>query len=58
MPGPGGIVIPHTHEIMINENINDISQLNTMTSVSQGHSHEIRNGVLIEVLKHTHIISI
>ena len=51
--GPDGIP-PHVHTVHINENITDISQLNAMTSVVQGHNHTIRAGVVCEVLGHSH----
>jgi hypothetical protein len=46
----------HTHEIVINESIVAISQINQMTSISQGHSHEVVNGVIFTILSHTHTI--
>jgi hypothetical protein len=50
-------ILPHTHTIHINENIISISQINQTTSVSQGHSHSIVNGVIQESgLAHTHTI--
>ncbi len=55
VPGPGGI-LPHTHNIVVNENVISLVQLNQTTSVSQGHNHPIINGVVQEVLGHTHTI--
>lgn len=57
VPGPGGIA-PHTHNIVINENIVAVSQINETTSVNSGHNHPIINGVVQEVLGHTHTIVI
>lgn len=37
---------PHTHEIVINESVTNINQINQITSVSAGHSHVVRNGVI------------
>lgn len=47
---------PHTHEIVINEKILSITQINQTTAVSQGHSHPIVDGEVMEVLGHTHNI--
>jgi len=47
---------PHTHTIQTNENVSAVSQINQTTGVSQGHSHPIVNGVISEVLGHTHQI--
>lgn len=55
VPGPGGIV-PHIHNIVINEGIVSLVQLNQTTSVAQGHNHEVRNGVIQEAVGHTHNI--
>jgi hypothetical protein len=49
---------PHIHEIVINENIVASSQINETTSTVAGHSHPIINGVVLEVLGHTHDIII
>lgn len=56
MAGPGGTTIPHTHDIVINEGVVALSQVNQTTSVSEGHNHEIRDGVVQEELGHTHTI--
>jgi hypothetical protein len=53
--GPGGI-LPHTHTIVINENVITLVQINQTTGVSQGHNHPIINGAVQEVLGHTHSI--
>ncbi len=47
---------PHTHEIVISEKITSVNQINQTTAVSQGHNHPIVNGVVMEVLGHTHTI--
>jgi hypothetical protein len=47
---------PHVHKIVINEAITSISQINQTTGVSAGHAHTIINGVLQNVLGHTHDI--
>lgn len=55
--GPNGTVIPHTHEIVVNEHITNISQINQMTSVSANHNHVIRDGnILPGELEHSHSI--
>ena len=53
--GPGGI-LPHTHTITIHEGIVSLTQINETTSVSMGHNHPIQNGVVQEVLSHSHTI--
>ena len=53
--GPGGI-LPHTHSFVVNEFTLASSQINQTTSVDQGHNHPIINGVVQEVLGHTHTI--
>lgn len=45
LKGPGGF-IPHTHQIVLSENITALSQINQTTSVSNGHNHRIDNGVV------------
>ncbi|HVI40455.1 MAG TPA: hypothetical protein VM577_07330 [Anaerovoracaceae bacterium] len=55
VPGPGGIP-PHTHNIVINENIVSLSQINQTTNVAQGHNHPIINGVVQVEAGHTHAI--
>lgn len=53
--------VPHMHTITISQNIIDPSQINAITSFSQGHSHRVVNGVIDpfipdgeEGLGHTH----
>lgn len=52
--GPGNVPIPHTHDLVINENILVSGQINETSSVARGHNHEIRNGVVMPALGHTH----
>ena len=47
---------PHTHSIVVNEKTLAISQINQITGISQGHSHEIVNGVVMPTLGHFHQI--
>jgi hypothetical protein len=47
---------PHSHTIVINENIMSVGQINQTTGVSQGHNHWIQDGVVSTTLGHTHII--
>lgn len=49
-------IVPHTHEIVINEKILTVSQINQTTAISQGHNHPIVNGQVMEALGHTHQI--
>jgi len=58
LAGPGGTMIPHTHEIVINEGIVSLGQVNQTTSVVEGHNHEVRDGVVQEEFGHTHMIVI
>lgn len=53
----------HQHSIVISENITSINQINEITSVAQGHSHIVENGVILDLppgktIGHTHTISI
>lgn len=54
LKGPGGIMIPHTHNLVVNENVFNSGQINETTSVARGHNHEIRNGVVMPALGHIH----
>lgn len=51
-----GSPIPHIHEIRINESVTDISQIRQTTSISYGHNHQVRDGVVLPILGHTHTI--
>lgn len=44
--GPNKTPIPHTHSLVVSENITALSQINQTTSVSLGHSHEITQGII------------
>jgi len=47
---------PHMHEIVVNEDITDVSQINQTTGYNAGHNHSIINGEIQETLNHTHNI--
>jgi hypothetical protein len=47
---------PHLHTIVLNENVFSINDINQTTSVMAGHNHPIINGIVQEVLGHTHDI--
>jgi hypothetical protein len=49
---------PHTHEITVSEKITAVNQINQTTDISASHNHPIVNGVVMEVLGHTHTIII
>lgn len=50
---------PHSHQITTSEKITSIGQINEITSVSQGHSHVIRNGIMIDNgIGHIHKITL
>lgn len=49
---------PHIHVVTINNFINTLEQINSTTSVVSGHNHPIINGVVQEMLGHTHSLSI
>lgn len=51
-----GAIAPHTHRLIINENITNPNQINQMTSTSLSHSHPIINGLVGNVLSHSHSI--
>lgn len=52
--GPGGMLIPHTHNLVVNEKILVSGQINETTAVSRGHSHEVRQGIVQPSLGHIH----
>lgn len=58
LAGTGGVGIPHVHTVKINENVTSVSQINQTTSISQGHSHQIVNGVVQSALGHTHNVGL
>lgn len=54
-------ILPHSHTITISEKITSISQINQLTSSNganeqQQHSHEVRNGIVLPALGHTHTL--
>jgi hypothetical protein len=49
-------IAPHSHEIVINENITNITQINQTTAVAQGHNHPVIDGQIMTVLGHSHNI--
>jgi hypothetical protein len=51
-----GAVLPHSHEIVINEHTTSLNQINQTTAVAQGHNHVVVDGVIQPVLGHTHNI--
>jgi hypothetical protein len=53
--GPGGIP-PHIHTVVVNEHTVAVNQINQMTGKMEGHNHPVINGVVQEVLGHTHTI--
>ena len=44
--GPNKTPIVHSHTIVINENITNISQITQMTSYDQGHNHVVSGGII------------
>jgi hypothetical protein len=56
--GLNNTIIPHTHEVVINENVLTLSDINQTTSTVSGHSHQIINGIVQESLGHSHDIII
>lgn len=48
----------HTHSIVVNENTTSLIQINQTTGFSQGHSHDVINGIVQNRLGHTHTIII
>ncbi len=49
---------PHFHTIVISEKITSISQINQVTSVTAGHSHVVRDGIVLPERLHNHIITL
>jgi len=47
---------PHSHTVRRSEKILSVSQINQTTGISQGHSHPVINGKIMEVLQHSHKI--
>jgi len=46
----------HSHSIQISETITSMTQINQTTGISAGHNHPIINGIVQNVLGHTHDI--
>jgi hypothetical protein len=51
-----GLILPHKHVIVISEKITSITQINQMTSVVQGHNHEVVLGVVRSSINHDHTL--
>lgn len=49
-------VTPHIHNIVINEDVVSLAQINQTTSVSNGHNHPVIDGVVQEIMGHSHSI--
>jgi hypothetical protein len=49
---------PHYHTITIPNSITLTTQINGTTAITASHSHPIINGIVLEVLGHTHTISL
>lgn len=48
---------PHSHSLVINENVTSVSQINQTTGVTLGHNHPVYNGTIgTDILGHTHLI--
>jgi hypothetical protein len=56
--GQNGTTRPHTHDVVISNNITNIVQINNTTEITLDHSHPIENGVILPVLGHTHSVII
>lgn len=48
----------HFHTVVISEKVTSISQINQITSVAAGHSHVIRDGIVLPERLHNHIITL
>lgn len=48
--GKNGSLIPHVHDCVVNESISDVSQINQLTNVVEGHSHRIVSGIVQPVI--------
>lgn len=49
-------IVPHTHTIVVSEKITALTQINQVTSVSQGHSHPVIAGQVLDSVGHRHEI--
>ena len=60
----GNAAVPaHTHEIVLSEKVTNINQVNQITSMTLGHTHIIKNGLIVGIgsgssLQHTHIVKL
>lgn len=53
-----GHILPHTHQVLINENIIHPAQINQVTTTEQMHSHQIIDGIVQSAFGHTHTLII
>lgn len=59
LAGPNGTLIPHVHTIVVSEKITSLSQINQTTSISLGHNHIVKNGLIVQDetnIGHSHMI--
>jgi hypothetical protein len=54
--GMAANIPPHTHNVVISEKTSSLNQINQITSIVQGHSHSIVNGVIMPTVGHDHRI--
>lgn len=54
--GPNNVPIPHIHTLTVSNNTVSLTQINQTTDFQEGHNHPIIDGVVCEVLGHTHDI--
>jgi hypothetical protein len=47
---------PHTHKISLSTDKSSVAQINQITQIAFGHSHNVVNGVIQESMGHTHTI--
>lgn len=53
----GSLILPHYHTIVVSNTVVDLSQINGVTSIVNGHNHVVTNGILSQnELDHTHTI--
>lgn len=52
-----GLIVPHMHSLIVDENITNISQINETSSISQFHNHRIESGIMLPTLNHIHLIT-
>jgi len=52
-------ILPHSHQIVVVDGVTTLSEVNQTTSIAQGHSHQIIDGIVqTQWLGHTHTIVI